>query len=253
MTATTLPGLLSDLLVRDGARPLVTFYDDAAGERVELSVASFENAVAKTANLLQDELGTEPGERVLLLLPTHWQSAVWVFAAASCGLQLADPDAAGDPGPEVVVCGPGTLERAAGAGARDVVALALRPLGGPFAEPLPDGVLDHGVEAQAQPDVFNAYEPVEADRVLLPGGRTQQQALAAGEREADALGLPAGGRLLTDLSPAVPDQLVAGLLPALVRGGSVVLVRHPAPDQSGHAEQERVDRTRLHRPEPGSR
>ena len=48
--------LLRSALAADPARPLVTFYDDATGERVELSVATFANWVAKTANLLQDEL-----------------------------------------------------------------------------------------------------------------------------------------------------------------------------------------------------
>ena len=48
------------------ARPLVTFYDDATGERVELSVATYANWVAKTAGLAQDELDARarrPGAR----------------------------------------------------------------------------------------------------------------------------------------------------------------------------------------------
>src|SRR5690606_33707705 len=52
--------LLSSALAADPGRPLVTFYDDATGERVELSVATFAYWVAKTANLLQDELSAEP-------------------------------------------------------------------------------------------------------------------------------------------------------------------------------------------------
>lgn len=47
----------------DPAAPLVTFYDDATGERVELSARTFDNWVAKTANLLQDELNAGPGDR----------------------------------------------------------------------------------------------------------------------------------------------------------------------------------------------
>ena len=46
------PQLLDEALRRDPARPLLTFYDDATGERTELSVATFANWVAKTANLL---------------------------------------------------------------------------------------------------------------------------------------------------------------------------------------------------------
>jgi uncharacterized protein (TIGR03089 family) len=49
--------LLATARDRDPARPLVTHYDDATGERVELSATTLENWVSKTANLLQDELG----------------------------------------------------------------------------------------------------------------------------------------------------------------------------------------------------
>ncbi|PBC79521.1 uncharacterized protein (TIGR03089 family) [Streptomyces sp. TLI_235] len=44
----------------DPSRPLITFYDDSTGERVELSAKTFDNWVAKTANLLQDELNAGP-------------------------------------------------------------------------------------------------------------------------------------------------------------------------------------------------
>lgn len=78
--------LLRSALAADPARPMVTFYDDATGERVELSVATFANWVAKTANLLQGDLAAEPGDRLALLLPAHWQSAVWLLACASVGV-----------------------------------------------------------------------------------------------------------------------------------------------------------------------
>ncbi|MBK3597162.1 TIGR03089 family protein, partial [Streptomyces sp. MBT51] len=121
--------LLRSALAADPARPLVTFYDDATGERVELSVATFANWVAKTANLLQGDLAAEPGDRLALLLPAHWQSAVWLLACSSVGVVA---DVQGDPAAaDLVVSGPDTLERArACRGER--VALALRPLGGRF-------------------------------------------------------------------------------------------------------------------------
>lgn len=86
--------LLRSALAADPGRPLVTFYDDATGERVELSVATFANWVAKTANLLQGDLGAEPGDRLALLLPAHWQSAVWLLACASVGVVA---EVGGDP------------------------------------------------------------------------------------------------------------------------------------------------------------
>jgi uncharacterized protein (TIGR03089 family) len=222
--ADTLPGLLAALLAAGGTRPLVTFYDDrnpsgGTAARIELSVASFDNAVAKTANLLQDELGTEPGESACLLLPCHWQSAVWVFSAAACGLRLVTDPA----GADVVVCGPESLPRAVSAGARAVVAMALSPLGGAFADALPPGVLDHGRVAPGQPDAFVAAVPVGPDLPFL-GGESQASVLRRARTAAEQAGLPPGGRLMTDLSPAEPAGLVGGLLAAAVQGGSAVLV-----------------------------
>ncbi|MFM7212897.1 MAG: TIGR03089 family protein, partial [Actinomycetota bacterium] len=53
------------------AAPLVTYYDLATGERIELSAASVENSVAKTAGLLRDELDVQPGDTVAVRLPLH--------------------------------------------------------------------------------------------------------------------------------------------------------------------------------------
>ncbi|MDP9443290.1 MAG: TIGR03089 family protein, partial [Actinomycetota bacterium] len=50
-----------------------------------------------------------------------------------------------------------------------------------------------------------------------------------------------GARLMTDLNPAEPDDLVAGPLAAMAVGGSVVLVRHPDPAaRDQRVAQERV-------------
>src|SRR5689334_8516009 len=85
-TPTTFPAALGTLLRREPARPLVTFYDDASGERVELSVTTYANWVAKTAALAQDELDAERGGLLLVDLPTHWLGAVWLGAAWSLGM-----------------------------------------------------------------------------------------------------------------------------------------------------------------------
>src|SRR3954447_5135095 len=86
----TVAGLLADALRRDPAGPFLTFYDDATGERIELSLTSVDNWVAKTANLLVDELDLEPGEPVVVDLPPHWQSAVIRLAIGVAGGTIAD-------------------------------------------------------------------------------------------------------------------------------------------------------------------
>jgi uncharacterized protein (TIGR03089 family) len=242
----TLPALLRSLLDADPARPLVTFYDDATGERVELSVKSFDNWVAKTANLLQDELSSDPGEHVALWLPAHWQSAVWVCAAAACGLVVSH-----DPGTQtpvdVVACGPDSLSAALEADARDVVALSLRPMGQGFGSELPDGVTDYADSVLAQGDVFVSVGVPDGDAAFFltaDGTRSQRELLEAARKRAGELGLGDGGRLLTDANPADAAGLTGGLLAAMVTGGSLVLNRNADPAATDRrAAQERATST----------
>ena len=69
------------LLAADPGRPLVTFYDDATGERTELSVTTYANWVAKVASLLADELEVEHGSRLLVDLPAALARPVVLGAA----------------------------------------------------------------------------------------------------------------------------------------------------------------------------
>ncbi|MBZ4319094.1 TIGR03089 family protein [Streptomyces huiliensis] len=217
--------LLRSALAADPSRPLVTFYDDATGERVELSVATFANWVAKTANLLQGDLAAEPGDRLALLLPAHWQTAVWLLACSSVGVVAemgGDPAAA-----DLVVSGPDRLEEArACSGER--VALALRPLGGRFPQS-PEGFLDYAVEVPAQGDRFAPYAPVDPHApALVVAGRELTGAQVVEQARADAAGrgLESGARLLSGLPYDTWDGLAAGLYAPLAADASVVLCRH---------------------------
>ncbi|WP_406304719.1 TIGR03089 family protein [Streptomyces sp. NBC_00885] len=217
--------LLRSALAADPARPLVTFYDDATGERVELSVATLANWVAKTANLLQGDLAAAPGDRLALLLPAHWQSAVWLLACSSVGVCV---EVGGDPADaDLVVSGPDTLEEArACSGER--VALALRPLGGRFPQP-PAGFADYAVEVPGQGDRFAPYAPVDPAAPALVVGDTELSGAGLVERartDAAELGLGPGSRLLTGLSYDTWEGLSAGLYAPLAAGGSVVLCRN---------------------------
>ncbi|MER6469085.1 TIGR03089 family protein [Streptomyces collinus] len=218
--------LLRSALAADPGRPLVTFYDDATGERVELSVATFANWVAKTANLLQGDLSAGPGDRVALLLPAHWQTAVWLLACASVG---AVADVAGDPAAaDVVVSGPDSLE-AARACRGERVALALRPLGGRFPQP-PSGFADYAVEVPGQGDRFAPFAPVDPEEPALIVAGAELSAAEVVERalaDAPALDLTGpGSRLLSGLPYDTWEGLSAGLYAPLAVGGSVVLCRN---------------------------
>lgn len=84
---TTPTELLRTELRRDGARPFITAYDDHGG-RVELSVATTANWVAKTAGYLVDEVGVEPGETVAVDPTLHWLHAVVLLAAWTVGARV---------------------------------------------------------------------------------------------------------------------------------------------------------------------
>ncbi|MEU6391200.1 TIGR03089 family protein [Streptomyces sp. NPDC046939] len=226
VVARTSAQLLQDALAADPGRPLVTFYDDATGERVELSVATFANWVAKTANLLQGELNAEPGDRVTLLLPAHWQTAVWLLACSSVGVVA---DVHGDPAAaDVVVSGPDTLD-AARACSGERIALALRPLGGRFPQ-TPEGFVDYAVEVPSQGDRFAPFVPVSPDEpALAVAGAEWTGAEVVARASADAAGLGLtgpGSRLLSGLPYDTWEGLSAGLFSPLATGGSVVLCRH---------------------------
>ncbi|KAA1421064.1 TIGR03089 family protein [Nocardioides humilatus] len=216
---TTFAAVLTDRLRRDPGRPLVTFYDDHTGERVELSVTTYANWVAKAGSLLVDELGLERGDSLRVDLPPHWLTPVFWGAAWSAGLVISDDDA-----PDAIVCGPDQLDRwAPEAADRIVLACSLRPLGVRFSDPVPPDVHDVGIEIWSQPDAFTPWDPPEGSDVAarLAGGDLTQQEMW----EAATIGtlVSDGGRLLVAASPASPPGLATFSEP-LKKGGSLVLV-----------------------------
>jgi uncharacterized protein (TIGR03089 family) len=238
--ATTFPAALAVQVRADATRPLVTFYDDGTGERVELSVATYANWVAKTAGLARDEVDLTRGSLVLLDLPTHWLGAVWLGAAWSLGATVTDDPALAEDS-ELVVCGPDRVETYAPTAARvPVLALSLRPLGGRLDGPLPDGVTDFGSVVLSQPDVFAPDDPPgPEDPAWRDGSGSVTQAALLTEAARSGVVSP-GGRLLTDVNP-VGRRGAATLLAPVLLGGSTVWLRRPQDASwSGRAGQERV-------------
>jgi uncharacterized protein (TIGR03089 family) len=215
----TFAAVLAEQLRRDPGRPLVTFYDDATGERIELSVTTYANWVAKTASLAQDELDLTRGNTLRLDLPTHWLGPVWLGAAWSLGLTVTTGAA------DLVVCGPAGVHEYAG-NSDAVVAISLRPLGGRFTDALPDGVIDYGAVVFGQPDAFLPYDAPAGDDVSwqeADSTTTQADLLAAA---ADADLVLDGHRLITDVNPCSHFGS-ATLLGPLQGGGGTVWVANP--------------------------
>jgi uncharacterized protein (TIGR03089 family) len=233
--------LLRRVVAAEPARPLVTFYDDAAGERIELSAKTFDNWVAKTANLLVDGLDAEPGERVATALPPHWQSAVWLFACWSAGLTVLPVD----PGDlAALAASEAEIIVTAGAGlgvevpaAREIVGLSLHAMGAPLRE-RPPGVVDYAAEVRSYGDRFAPYSPVDPDapalilgepaagpsvtKATFSGSELAEQAREAAEK----WGLDARSRVLVDMPLTTLPSLLAGLIAPMHGKGSVIICRN---------------------------
>ncbi len=193
--AADVPGLLAALQHSDPGCPRVTWYG-ADGERIELSARVLANWVAKTANLLVDELDAA-GSTVRLALPGHWKSVVWALATWSVGARLVEGAAH-----VLVTDRPTEHPRVHGT---EIVAVALPSLARRFEGALPPGVLDYAAEVAG------------FDDVLAPVGRLDHRVLLAAAR---AAGVPQGARVLVD---AGAPYAVLQVLAALVVDGSAVL------------------------------
>lgn len=205
------PAYLGPALAGDPTRPLLTYYDDATGERTELSAVTLGNWVVKTANLLLDGCGLGEGDRAAVLLPPHWQTAAVLLGAWTAGLTVVREPAA-DP-VEVAFATPDRLAEAPGAEHRFVLGLA--PMGAPLPEP-PAGWQDYAREVLAHGDRLPPYAGPAA-----PGWQEQAR------RAATEAGLRPGDRVLVDAA-AHPDP-VWWLLAPLTAGASVVLCAHLDP------------------------
>jgi uncharacterized protein (TIGR03089 family) len=240
-------------LRHDPGRPVVTFYDDGTGERVELSLATFDNWVSKIANLCSLELMLDLGDQVSVELPTHWQASVATVGSWAAGLTVQT-----DPTNEVQlrVVGPdGVAAYHDDARADHVVACSLRALGGPFVDPLPAGWLDFAVEVPPQPDaMMSAARPTASDVAVrgYDADMSHADLLQRGLDAAASLGLRPGGRLVTDSDPADPDSMILTLVAPLAIGASVVLVAPTTAERrTAIAAQERAS-VELWRVQPAS-
>ncbi len=213
---------LTEILLRpySPARPLVTHYDDAAGSRVELSVATLRNWAAKTANWLVDEYDVEPGARVAVLLPAHWQTAGVLLGAWWCGAEVV-----ADPAGAVVAFVPPSRPAP---GADVVAAVSLDPMGMDLRGEVPSGAVDYIAEARLHGDDVIAPAPVPGDTPCLAGS-TVDDVLAAARSRALALGLDESSRVLSTVDWTVPDGVLAGVVTVLAAEASLVQVTNPDP------------------------
>ena len=234
---TTLSAAVLDPMLRaDPVGPRITYYDDATGERIELSAVTLANWAAKTGNLLRDELGAGPASRVAVLLPAHWQTAAVLFGVWWIGADVVLGDGSEA---DIALCTVDRLEAADTTGAGEVAVLSLDPFGRP-APDLPVGVTDYATAVRVHGD------QIVAERQPGPAlaGRSVDEVLADCQRSASSRSLTASDRVLSMASWDRPDDLIAGLLAVLAIGGSLVQVANPDPAAlPRRIETEKVTRT----------
>ncbi len=215
--------ILDPMLDADPVGPRITYYDDATGERIELSAVTLANWAAKTGNLLRDELGGGPASRVAVLLPAHWQTAAVLFGVWWIGAEVALDGHEGTAA-DIALCTAERLDEADATGAGEVAVLSLDAFGRP-ATNLPIGVTDYATAVRVHGDQIVAEQH--------PGpalaGRSVEQVLDACQKTAAAMALTADDRVLSTAPWSTPDDVVDGLLSVLAVGGSLVYVAHPDP------------------------
>ena len=209
--------LMTALRSGHSTSPRLTWYGPDA-ERVELSGRVLDNWVAKTSNLLQDELDAEPGMRLRLDLPAHWKSMVLALAAWQLGMEVVLDSA------DAELLATGSPEADPQGGFDAVIAVPLPALAMRWPGELPPGVVDFAAEVRSHGDVFMAHQdPEGSQRAIVSAAGTSHP--HAELLEGFAAAHDTGVRLLVRAGDGLEQALVQSL-GAWQNGGSVVLV-HP--------------------------
>ena len=194
---------VTDLLMRmrlvDPASPRLVWHGREG--RIELSGRVFDNWVAKTSNLLVDELDAGPGTVVELDLPPHWKSLAMAVACWQVGCIVEVPQVRRDAASprthaDILMTHRGVPDLAP---PQLLVCVALGSLAFRWDGVLPRAAVDYAAEVRSQGDVFLG-DPDHAGRpeeLLTSGGAP----LAAGQLD----------RSITEPSPVEPDSELAEL------------------------------------------
>jgi uncharacterized protein (TIGR03089 family) len=220
--------LATAVAVTGADRPLITYYDDATGERTELSGATLGNWAAKTANMLVDGYGLGPGDRAVVMLPPHWQTAAVLIGAWTAGLAAdwVDPRFVDLKSTRENLARPVdvsfTTVRLAGdlPGAADRFVLGLDPMALPLRE-VPDGFLDYVAEVRQYGDHFRPAAPIPAGAAASSDGTTFEEWSRLAHAMAGTYGIGRGDRVLVDATDLANP--VYWLLAPFAAGASIVL------------------------------
>ncbi|GAA4808551.1 TIGR03089 family protein [Tomitella cavernea] len=217
--------LIDPILATSPATPRVTYYDDATGERVELSTVTLMNWAAKTANMMRDECAAEPGTRVRIVLPAHWQTAAVLLGCWWAGCEVLV--GTGDERAEIAFVAEPLLQAESAAAALDadeLVVLSLDAFGRPAAA-LPPGATDYATTVRLHGDRFMPQR-IDAAAPAINGRSISEiadeaRAAATERRITDA------DRVLSTAGWDDARSILTGLLAPFAAGASLVQVSNP--------------------------
>ncbi len=219
---------------RDPSKPFLTWYDDESGERVELSYATFANWVWKTGNFLREGLDVEPGDAVVTMLRTHWQTvaiwfACWAVGAVAVPVDAGTVERYSEQSAVAVFAQEDLLQLATASRASlgEVVGLSLRPMAARLLS-RPAGVLDYAEEVPVYGDQLGSGPRVSLAAQAIPG-ISGAQLLAGAAAAAAALQLKSDERVLCTLAVTDPELLIGVVLATFDAGAGLVLSRATDP------------------------
>ena len=209
------------------AHPVLTYYDDATGERTDLTADALAGWAGRVARLLHEGCGLTAGDRAAVLLPPHWHTAVVLLGAwaanvsvsfrlaATAGLEPVGPNE-DEPFEAVFVARhriDDWLDHVPAARHRFVVRRA--------GEGVPDGYRDLFEALEPYGGPLPGYATLRASDAASVDGTTYREwggvARSLGERH----GWHPGDRVLVDT--AAHEHAVFWLLAPFAAGASVVL------------------------------
>ena len=219
---------VTDLHSAERTTELLTYYDDATGERTGLSAAELGDWTAAMSALLTDGCGLGPGSRAAVLLPPHWQTAVVLLGAWAAGVEVSYQGwaTAGLSAPTT------TYDASFVAGnrvrswleeippAKHQFVLGLAPHGGPTAD-VPDGYRDFLAELRPFARAAPPSARIADTQAASADGTTYREMTTVAAGIAQSQGINAGDRVLVDAG-SLEDPLL-WLLPPLTAGASLVV------------------------------
>lgn len=235
--------LFADLLADRPAQPFVTYYDEATGERSELSAKSLANWVAKTHHLLVDELGLQVGDRAALAVPAHWISIPILLGCLTAGVALTEAlPGEIDPTADVAFVDIDRAATAVSAGIPDVFTIDAAAAAAGLATDPPAGTADFVSAVRPQADTWGSVHMPAGEQDACIGPLTRAEVAAAAIRRANELGLRSFSRVITTRDWQGPHDWIDTVLAPLAVRGSVVFVRNASDEVlSRRTSQERAD------------